>query len=72
MLPANDINAQLTFTQLTVGGFGWIPNLTEVDASCILPVTLGVINLAIIEVFMQIEFSCRHLIFVMFADSTLI
>lgn len=51
MLPSRgDLNAQLTFAELTVGGFGWIPNLTEVDSSLILPVTFGLLNLAIIEV----------------------
>lgn len=44
------IQAQIVATELTIGGFGWIPNLTQVDSSYILPVTLGVINLAIIEV----------------------
>lgn len=46
----SSLNAQLIFTQLTVGGFGWIPNLTEIDHSFILPVTFGVLNLSIIEV----------------------
>ncbi|KAH8327872.1 hypothetical protein KR067_001187 [Drosophila pandora] len=44
------IQAQIVATELTIGGFGWIPNLTVVDSSYILPVTLGIINLAIIEV----------------------
>lgn len=43
--------AGIVFAQLTLGGFGWIPNLTEVDSSYILPVALGLINLCIIEVF---------------------
>lgn len=50
MLPHSDVNAQVTFMELSLGGFGWIPNLTEVDSSFILPVTLGLINLTIIEV----------------------
>lgn len=50
MLPKRDLDAQITFTELTLGGFGWIPNLTEVDGSYILPVALGIINLIIIEV----------------------
>lgn len=51
MMPnPNSFEAQLAFTQLTMGGFGWIPNLTEVDASYILPVVLGILNLAIIEI----------------------
>uniref|UniRef100_A0A6P7FHP9 Cytochrome c oxidase assembly protein COX18, mitochondrial-like isoform X1 n=1 Tax=Diabrotica virgifera virgifera TaxID=50390 RepID=A0A6P7FHP9_DIAVI len=49
MLPYQDINAQVTFAELSIGGLGFIPNLTEVDASWILPVSLGIINLAIIE-----------------------
>ncbi|CAH2000404.1 unnamed protein product [Acanthoscelides obtectus] len=49
MLPNADLDAKLTFTELTVGGFGFIPNLIEVDASFILPVSFGIINLAIIE-----------------------
>ncbi|KAH8366086.1 hypothetical protein KR093_008891, partial [Drosophila rubida] len=44
------LQAQIIATELTIGGFGWIPNLTVVDSSYILPVTLGLINLAIIEV----------------------
>ncbi|XP_037817737.1 cytochrome c oxidase assembly protein COX18, mitochondrial [Lucilia sericata] len=43
------LQAQIVATELTIGGFGWIPNLTEVDSSYILPVTLGLINLGIIE-----------------------
>lgn len=45
-----DINAQLVAAEMMFGGFGWIPNLTEVDHSLILPITLGVLNLTIIEV----------------------
>lgn len=44
------IKAQIVCAEMTLGGFGWIPNLTEVDHSYILPVTLGLINLAILEV----------------------
>lgn len=50
MLPHNDLAAQFTLVELTVGGFGWIPNLTAIDTTFILPVSLGLINLAIIEV----------------------
>lgn len=53
----NSIHAKMAFTELTLGGFGWIPNLTEVDGSLILPITLGLINLAIVEVS-----HCLHLI----------
>ncbi|KAJ8927885.1 hypothetical protein NQ314_019629 [Rhamnusium bicolor] len=49
MLPTQDLDAKLTFTELTVGGFGFIPNLTIVDSSLILPMALGIINLTIIE-----------------------
>ncbi|CAH0547624.1 unnamed protein product [Brassicogethes aeneus] len=50
VLPERTFQAQMTFTELTLGGFGWIPNLIEVDASWIFPVALGIINLAIIEI----------------------
>lgn len=46
----NSIEAKMTLAELSVGGFGWIPNLTEVDASWILPVTLGVVNLTVIQI----------------------
>lgn len=50
MMPnPNSLEAQIAFTQLSMGGFGWIPNLTVVDASFILPVMMGLLNLAIIE-----------------------
>lgn len=51
MLPnPSDITAQLVCAEMALGGFGWIPNLTELDQSYILPVTLGILNLAIVEV----------------------
>ncbi|XP_055687474.1 cytochrome c oxidase assembly protein COX18, mitochondrial [Lutzomyia longipalpis] len=51
MLPnPSSIQAQIVFAQLSLGGFLWIPNLTIPDASLILPVTLGLLNLAIVEV----------------------
>lgn len=50
LLPNPDeITAQIAYTELTVGGFLWVPNLTQVDASFILPIALGVVNLSIIE-----------------------
>nr|AEE61386.1 unknown [Dendroctonus ponderosae] len=49
MLPVPDLAAQITYSELAVGGFGFIPNLTVPDASWIFPVALGVANLAIIE-----------------------
>jgi hypothetical protein len=36
--------------ELSVGGFSWIPNLLVPDESLILPVALGLVNLAIVEV----------------------
>lgn len=50
MLPNQDLDAELTFIELSEGGFCFILNLTETDSSLILPVVLGVVNLAIIEV----------------------
>lgn len=51
MLPnPNSLEAKVIFTEMTLGGFAWMTNLTEVDSSLILPVLLGVINLSIIEV----------------------
>uniref|UniRef100_A0A1L8E0C0 Putative cytochrome oxidase bioproteinis protein oxa1 mitochondrial n=1 Tax=Nyssomyia neivai TaxID=330878 RepID=A0A1L8E0C0_9DIPT len=46
----SSVSAQIIFAQLSLGGFLWIPNLTVPDASLILPVTLGLLNLAIIEI----------------------
>ncbi|ALC44002.1 CG4942, partial [Drosophila busckii] len=51
MLPdPTTLTAQIVATEMTIGGFGWIPNLTQVDNSYILPVALGLINLCIVEV----------------------
>lgn len=36
--------------ELSTGGVAWIPNLTDVDHSLILPVLMGVTNLVITEV----------------------
>lgn len=49
MLPTPDLDAQIIYAELTLGGFGWIPNLTEIDHSYILPIALGIVNLANIE-----------------------
>lgn len=46
----SSLQAQIAYAELTVGGFGWIPNLTDVDHSFVLPVALGIINLSIIQV----------------------
>ena len=40
----------MLYVGLTNGGFGWIPNLTDVDHSFILPVSMAFANLAIIQV----------------------
>lgn len=45
-----DPSSIITFMELSVGGIGWIPNLTEPDHSWILPVAFGVTNLSIIEI----------------------
>lgn len=45
----NSFTALLAYTQMTVGGFLWIPNLVEVDSSYILPVVWCVTNLINIE-----------------------
>lgn len=50
MLPKTNLDAYVTYTELTLGGFGWIPNLTEVDTSYILPITMALLNLIIIEI----------------------
>lgn len=51
MMPdLNALEAKIAYTELCQGGFAFIPNLTECDASYIFPVTLGLLNLAIIEV----------------------
>lgn len=49
MLPHSNAAATVTYMELSVGGFGWIPNLLVPDESLILPVSLGLINLAIVE-----------------------
>lgn len=53
--PSN-ITAQLVCAELTLGGFGWVPNLVESDHSFILPVALGVMNLIICEVSRNFSF----------------
>ncbi|XP_041979108.1 cytochrome c oxidase assembly protein COX18, mitochondrial [Aricia agestis] len=49
MYPPDPV-ATITAMELSVGGFGWIPNLTVPDASYILPVAFGLTNLGIIEI----------------------
>lgn len=35
---------------MMVGGFGWVKNLTDVDHYFILPISIAITNLAIMEV----------------------
>ncbi len=56
MLPdPEDIKAQIVTAEMSLGGFGWIPNLIEIDHSFILPVSLGILNLTILEVTMHFK-----------------
>nr|CAD7263683.1 unnamed protein product [Timema shepardi] len=50
MLPDRDLASEIICLELSVGGALWFPNLTIPDASLILPVTMGLVNLAIVEV----------------------
>nr|XP_024215608.1 cytochrome c oxidase assembly protein COX18, mitochondrial isoform X2 [Halyomorpha halys] len=50
MLPERNTAAEIIFLQLSVGGFLWIPNLTQPDGLLICPLILGFSNLAIIEI----------------------
>nr|CAD7457009.1 unnamed protein product [Timema tahoe] len=50
MLPDRDMASKIISLELSVGGALWFPNLTVPDASLILPVTMGLVNLAIVEV----------------------
>lgn len=50
MLPVRDAAAEVTFLELSLGGFAWIPSLAAPDPTFILPVILGLTNLTIIEV----------------------
>lgn len=49
MMPHNDTAAYMRYLELCTGGFLWMPNLTVAD-SFVLPITLGLTNLAIIEI----------------------
>ncbi|CAK1580375.1 unnamed protein product [Parnassius mnemosyne] len=49
-MQSDDAVALITFMELSVGGIGWFPNLTEPDHSFILPVVFGLTNLSIIEI----------------------
>ncbi|XP_031356055.1 cytochrome c oxidase assembly protein COX18, mitochondrial isoform X2 [Photinus pyralis] len=48
-LPHSHVNAELVHHDLSVEGFGWIVNLTQVDPYFVLPLSFGLINLTIIE-----------------------
>lgn len=66
-LPVDDVAAEITLLEMSVGGVGWIHNLLAPDPTFILPVTMGLANLAIIEVscsllnciFSLYNFSCK-------------
>lgn len=45
----NSYKAFVAFTQMSVGGFLWVPNLIEIDSSYILPVLWCITNLINIE-----------------------
>ncbi|XP_011881073.1 PREDICTED: mitochondrial inner membrane protein COX18 isoform X2 [Vollenhovia emeryi] len=49
MLPKQDASAYTTYQQFTTDGFLWISNLTVADPF-ILPIAMGLFNLAIIEI----------------------
>nr|XP_050866850.1 cytochrome c oxidase assembly protein COX18, mitochondrial isoform X1 [Vespula vulgaris] len=50
MFPEPNIYAYEIYNELTTGGFGWILNLAEIDHFFILPILIGLINLANIEI----------------------
>lgn len=51
MLPdPSAVTAQVVCAEMQLGGVAWFPNLIEYDHSFILPVTLGILNLIIVEV----------------------
>lgn len=50
MLPTSSLDSELTYLELSLGGFAFIPNLTVPDSSFIIPFLLGILNLGIIEV----------------------
>ncbi|XP_046735764.1 cytochrome c oxidase assembly protein COX18, mitochondrial [Diprion similis] len=49
MLPPGRTDAEKNFLDLTTGGFGWITNMIAVDQFCIIPISVGLFNLANIE-----------------------
>ena len=50
MLPEGNSNAENIFKELSAEGLFWIPNLITVDSLLILPITMGLLNLTIIEI----------------------
>ncbi|CAL4070411.1 unnamed protein product, partial [Meganyctiphanes norvegica] len=55
MMPHQDTAAQILFMEMSTGGFGWIPNLTEVDHSLVIPVAFGLTNLILTETFVLLR-----------------
>lgn len=49
-MASGDPSSVVTFMELSTGGIGWIPNLTEPDISWIIPIAFGLTNLSIIEI----------------------
>ncbi|KAK9881472.1 hypothetical protein WA026_016356 [Henosepilachna vigintioctopunctata] len=49
MQPKMDETAKMIFLQLSTEGVGWIPNLTAMDSTLVLPIAFGIINLGLIE-----------------------
>ncbi|XP_046614688.1 cytochrome c oxidase assembly protein COX18, mitochondrial-like [Neodiprion virginianus] len=50
MLPPGRTDAEKNFLDLTTGGFGWVTNLVAIDQFCIVPISVGLFNLANIEI----------------------
>ncbi|XP_066599760.1 cytochrome c oxidase assembly protein COX18, mitochondrial [Prorops nasuta] len=50
MLPYKSEDAFNIYQELSIEGFGWVSNLTATDQYWILPITLGILNLLIIEI----------------------
>ncbi|RXG54762.1 Mitochondrial inner membrane protein COX18 [Armadillidium vulgare] len=44
------LEAQILCMELSHGGFGWLPNLTEVDHSLILPFVMCICNILIVDI----------------------
>ncbi|XP_014216427.1 mitochondrial inner membrane protein COX18-like [Copidosoma floridanum] len=49
MIPRDDPISQFAYYEMTVGGFGWIQDLTVNDRYMILPLAYAIMNLAVIE-----------------------